>query len=213
MTDEWRLQVDLRDGGHARALIDYLRAYHLQHDLLCAFHERVAVTRDGARVFFYAGNRQDVERAGDLVKSTAKNYQWVLEMHLSRWHPIAEKWERPEVPLPKDDAARAAEHRKLLERERSETALRGYAEIEVRVELPSHRDAARVADQLQRDGVPAIRRWRYLLIGAADEDAARALAEHIREQIGHEGTVNVEGTLTAARAAAPSPFAVFRQIR
>ena len=55
-----------------------------------------------------------------------------------------------------------------------------------------------------------MRRWKYLLIGAADEDSARALAARLREQVPPGSIVTVEATLGAVLEARPSnPFAIF----
>jgi hypothetical protein len=37
MNDEWRLQVDPHDSGHAHALAERLRAEELEHDLSTDF--------------------------------------------------------------------------------------------------------------------------------------------------------------------------------
>jgi hypothetical protein len=68
----------------------------------------------------------------------------------------------------------------------------------------------RFAEQLQGEGLPAVHRWKYLLVGATDEDMAKALAERIRAEAPPESRVNVEGTWAAAYAERPrNPFAVF----
>ncbi len=105
MNDDWRLQVDLREENHAQALTERLAAQQLQHDLSEAFHDRVVVTRDGARLFAYAGTRDQAERARDAIEADARQHGWQLEVDFRRWHPTAEEWEDPDKPLPKSDAA------------------------------------------------------------------------------------------------------------
>lgn len=56
MNDNWRLQVDLHDPKHTQPLLERLDARELQHELSNAFHDRVIVTRDDARIFLYAGS-------------------------------------------------------------------------------------------------------------------------------------------------------------
>jgi hypothetical protein len=209
MNDDWRMQVDLHEENHARALTERLAAQQLQHDLSAAFHDRVIVTRDGARVFLYAGTREQAERARDAVEADARQHGWQLEVDFRHWHPIAEEWEDPDKPLPSDDAARLAEREELMAREREETAKRGYPEFEVRVDLPSHHDAVELSEQLRKEGVPTVHRWRYLLVGATDEDTAKALAERIRNKAPTGSRVKVEGTWAKAYAERPpNPFAV-----
>jgi hypothetical protein len=209
MNDDWRLQVDLREEDHARAMTERLAAQHLQHDLSVTFHDRVIVTRDGERVFLYAGTREQAERARDAIEADARQHDWQVEIDFRHWHPIAEEWEDPDTPLPSDDAAALAEREELMAREREETARRGSPEFEVRVDLPSRHDAVGLAGQLRDEGIPTVHRWRYLLVGATDEDSAKALAERIRDEAPSGSRVKVEGTWAAAYAERPpNPFAV-----
>src|SRR3989304_5541218 len=46
--------------------------------------------------------------------------------------------------------------------------------------LESHPDPVALARRLESDGVPVVRRHTFLLVGAANEDEARALAERLR---------------------------------
>jgi hypothetical protein len=209
MNDDWRLQIDLHEEGRARALTDRLDAHQLQHDLSEAFHDRVIVTRDGARVFLYAGTREQAEKARDAVEVEARQHGWTVDIDFRRWHPIAEEWEGPDKELPADDAARLAEREALMVREREETAKSGYPEFEVRADLPSHHDAVHLSEQLRQEGLQAVHRWRYLPVGATDEDSAKALAERIRNEAPAGSRVTAEGTWAAAYVErAPNPFAV-----
>jgi hypothetical protein len=53
---------------------------------------------------------------------------------------------------------------------------------QARVELESHRDAVALAHKLQGEGYPVVRRWKFLIVGANNDDDAKALAEHIRQE-------------------------------
>lgn len=209
MNDDWRLQVDLHDAKHAQPLIERLDARELQHDLSDAFHDRVIVTRDDARVFLYAGSREQAEGARELILTLAEQHGWTADAELRRWHPAAEDWEDPDKPLPEGNAAQMAEHEALMAAERKETTERGYPEFEVRVDLPSRHDAIRFTERLRGEGLPVVHRWRFLLVGATDEDTAKALAKRIRNEAPSGSRVNVEGTWKAAYAERPpNPFAV-----
>lgn len=206
MNDDWRLQVDV---DHPQSLLDRLDAEELKHDLSRAFHDRVIVSRDGAQVFLYAGSREQAELAQQLIEELDRKHAWNATIELRRWHPEAEEWESPDKPLPASDAARLAEHEELIAAERKQVAETGEPEFEVRVDLPSRHEAARFSDQLNTEGLPAIHRWRFLLIGATDEDTAKALAERIRIEAPAGSTVKVEGTWKEAYAErGPNPFAV-----
>jgi len=209
MNDDWRLQVDLHDPKHAQPLLERLDARELEHDLLDAFHDRVIVTRDDARVFLYAGSREQAERARALLLSLAEQHGWSVDVDFKRWHPTAEDWEGPDEPLPASAAAAAAEHEALMAAERKQTEERGYPEFEVRIDLPSRHDALQFAKQLRSEGLPTVHRWRFLLVGATDEDSAKTLAERIRTEAPSGTRVGVEGTWKAAYAERPpNPIAV-----
>lgn len=209
MNDDWRLQVDLRDRETATQLVRWLESDRPQHDLSDAFHDRVVVTHDGKVVFLYAGSREQAERARGLIQTATSEHGWTGDLDLKRWHPIAEEWEDPDKPLPTTDSAERAEHEALMAAERKQTEERGYPAFEVRVDLPSHHEARRFAERLRTEGLPTVHRWRFLLVGAVDEDSANALAKRIRSEAPSGSRVSVEGTWRAVLAERPpNPFAV-----
>lgn len=208
MNDEWRLQVDLHDSRHGHELIERMRATELEHDLSTAFADKVIVSRSDDRIFLYAGSKEQIESGRELLLALASKHGWAFDLELRRWHPIAEDWEDPGKPLPGTEGARAVEREALMRAEDEETEARGYPEFEVRVDLGSRHEAARLAEQLQGEGLPTVHRWRYLLVGASDEDVAKALAERIRNEAPAGSKVAVEGTWRAVYAErSPNPFA------
>jgi hypothetical protein len=211
MSDDWRLHVGLFDHGRARALTERLSAEKLGEDLETSFGDRLIVSVDGPDVFVYAGDREQAERAETAIRSVAAEHGWDVEAELKRWHPTAEEWEDPDKPLPQSDADRAAEHAALLAKEREESAERGYPEYEVRVESRSHRDTVELANRLRDEGVPVVRRWKYLLAGALDEDSANALADRLRAEAPPGSTVTAEASMRAAYDDDPGrgSFAIF----
>ncbi len=101
-------------------------------------------------------------------------------------------------------AEKAAEHEQLMATEDAEVAAHGgRAEFEVRVEFPSHGEAKEFAEKLEGEGFEPVRRWKYLVVGAADEDAANELADRIREEAPADSKVTAEGSLAAAWAERP----------
>ena len=206
MNDDWRLQVDI---DHPHSLLDSLDARELEHDLSSAFHDRVIVSRDDTRVFLYAGSREQAEAARKLIVELDRKHAWNATAELRHWHPDAEEWEDPDKPLPADAAAKLAEHEELIAAERKRVEESGEPEYEVRVDLPSRHEAERFCDQLNAEGLPAIHRWRFLLIGVTDEDTAKVLAERLRAEAPEGSTVKVEGTWRTVVGEGPrNPFAV-----
>jgi hypothetical protein len=207
MNDDWRLQIDFVDEGPADALHDRLDAQELEHDLSDAFHDRVIVSRDGTTVFLYAGDREQAEKARALVERLMREEDEQVEVAFTRWHPEAEEWRQADEALPEAAAAKAAEHAKLVAREREESEGQGYPEYEVRVDLPSHHEATELVERLRREGIPTVHRWKYVLVGATDEDTANQLAERIRLEAPSADSVKVEGTWREAYAErSRSPF-------
>jgi hypothetical protein len=210
MNDDWRLQIDPMEAWDATPLVERLDARGLEHDLSDAFHDRVIISRDGGRVFLYAGTREQAESARDLVGKLGKRHEWNLEVELKHWHPEAEEWEDPDKPLPESDAAKVAEHEELIASERKEVEEGGSPLFEVRVDLPSHRDAVHFDELLRAEGLPAVRRWKYLVVGATDEDSARALATRLEGEAPAGSQVTVEGSgKVAYDERPPNPFAIF----
>jgi hypothetical protein len=210
MNDEWRLQIDVKDEGHLASMVKRLDAQELEDALSDAFAERVILSREGPRIFAYTETREHAEAVHDRVVTLDREHSWAAATELRHWHPVAENWEEPDVPLPESDAAVAAEHAEAIATERERLAETGEPEYEVRVELPSHDDAARLADRLRAEGLPAVRRWKYLVVGAADEDEAKELAQRLELQAPSGSEVSAEASGQVAWAERPSsPFAIF----
>ena len=189
------------------ALHDRLDAEELAHDLSRAFHDRVIVSRDGTTIFLYAGDREQAEKARALVEELTQKEKEEVTVAFARWHPEAEEWRPADEVLPADGDAKAAEHAARVARERQETEESGSPEYEVRIDLPSHADAKVLVERLDAEGLRSVHRWKYVLLGAADENTANQLAERVRAEVPPGSKVAVEGTWREAYAERPhSPF-------
>lgn len=207
MNDDWRLQIDFAEENFADALRDRLDAEELEHDLSRAFHDRVIVSRDGTTIFLYAGDREQVEKAQKLVERLTAEDGEEVNLGFTRWHPESEEWRPADQPLPQDAEGRAAEQGARAARERQESAESGEPEYEVRIDLPSHADAKELVERLDAEGLRSVHRWKYVLLGVADEDSANQLAERVRGEVPAGSTVTVEGTWSEAYAErSRSPF-------
>jgi hypothetical protein len=211
MADDWRLQVGLFEHGRIHALTERLAAGKLADDLEEEFGKRLVVSADPPNVFVYAGEREQAEAAETKIREVAAEHGWDIEIELKHWHPTAEAWEDPDKPLPTTDAERLAEHRELLAQEDEDSAIRGYPEYEVRIECPSHRDTVALDKRLHEEGFPTVRRWKYLLVGADDEDSANALADRLRAEVPQGSTVTAEASMRQTYDDEPTraSFAIF----
>jgi hypothetical protein len=213
VNDDWRLRITLHARQDANALAGELAANVLEHELIESMHDRVVVSRDDAEVFCYAGTREQAEAAEATITRIAEEHGWEPEFELAHWHPTAEEWEEPDKPLPVSDADRAAEHAEMIAHERAEERERGYPDYEVRIECVSRKAALALSERLRSEGIANVHRFKYLLIGATDEDSAQALADRLRTEAPAGSEITVEGTLASVQAGEPrNPFAIFRGI-
>ncbi|HZU61432.1 MAG TPA: hypothetical protein VE983_10725 [Solirubrobacteraceae bacterium] len=210
MNDDWRLRIHLHDPGRGHQLTQVMEAATLEQELERALPDRVVVSHDQDDVFCYVETREQAERARDLVAGLAAKNDWRLDTSVARWHPVAEEWEDPDKPLPTSGTEVSAEHAEVVEREREEAREQGYPDFEVRVHCRSRSAAIELAQRLEAEGIPSVRRWHYLVVGAADEDTATALARRIGEESPPGSVVTTEGSGQAANAVRPgNPFAIF----
>jgi hypothetical protein len=209
--DDWRLTIELDPDGDAPDLVESMRELAVEEDARERLGERVAVSADGPRIFLYADTEGAAREAERIVRDLlAERRLEPRGVALDRWHPAEERWEDGAVPLPSTPADEAAEHERLEAAEAAEARATGHAAWEVRVTLASHRDTTELADSLEAEGMPVLRRWRHVLIGAENEDAARALAERVRAEAPAKASIEVELTGEAIWRVAPAnPFAVF----
>jgi hypothetical protein len=214
MNDDWRLKVTLENDSQAHQLADHMANFDREHGLQTSFVDRVVVSRDDAEIFCYAATREQAEAAQHAIDSVAIEYGLPATFELKHWHPTAEEWEDPDKPLPETDAERAAERAELMQEEREESTEQGFAEFEVRVKCPHHHDARALAKRLTEEGIPNVHRWQFVVVAAADEDSANALAERIRREAPEGSVVTAEGGISEVVSETPygtpfQPFAVF----
>jgi hypothetical protein len=179
MAEDWRVTVELEEGHDLARELD---EHELGDDARAALGNRVAVSGEGSHVFLYADTRAAAEQAIEIVEKLVDTAGGAAELTLEQWHPVAEEWKPADEPLPVSGDAIEAENEEREEQDEADTEASGYAEWEVRLDLPSHHDAVELADKLEAEGIPTTRRWKYLLVGAADEDDANALAERLKSE-------------------------------
>ncbi len=210
MNDDWRLEVDLHESGFAHALRERLDATDLEHRLETSFADRVVVTVDGPVLFCYAGSQAQLQAAEQLIRGLAAEKGWQADCELTRWHAEAEAWEPADRPLPASPQEQAAEHEELIAREREEVREQGYPDFEVRVQCRTEGDCAAFAARLEAEGVHVVRRGKFLLVGAPDEDTAQALAARFHREAPEGSAVLAEGSVPSIYAGRPfNPFALF----
>ncbi len=210
MAEDWRITVDFDDEGDGTQLVEWLSARRFESEERDRLGGRVAVSRDGPRVFLYADTEELARDADGIVRSLLSSEGRQARIALERWHPVEQDWKDAGIPLPRTDAEVRAEHERQQAREAAESLASGHAEWEVRVSLPSREATDELADRLEAEGVPVTRRSTFLLVGAVNEDEATALAERLRAEAPEGANVEVEpGGAMVWEVSPQNPFAVF----
>lgn len=194
--DEWRVEVNLDDPEHGYSLPERLRAHDLDDKARERLSDRVIVTRDGPHVFLYAGSEGAAREAERVARELLDADELSAEVAVTRWHPAEEAWRDASEPLPRTEQEVEAERRRRIEAERREVQEEGEFDWEVRVRLERHADTKELAASLDSEGLPVTRRWRYLLVGALTEEAARELSERILARAPEGTAAVVEPRLT-----------------
>ena len=98
--DEWRVEIDLDDEEHGLGLGERLRAHDLDDEARKRLGGRVVVTRDGPRVFLYAGQEQEAREAERVARELVAAENLTADIAVTRWHPVEEAWKDASIPLP-----------------------------------------------------------------------------------------------------------------
>jgi hypothetical protein len=210
MAEDFRLTVDFDDEGDGTELVEWLAAIRMEADERERLGDRVVVSRDGARVFLYADTEDAAREAERVVRGQVAQREAPARLALERWHPVEQTWRDAAEPLPADEQGLEAERARQQAREAAHSRETGYAEWEVRVELPTHDETAALADRLESEGIPVVRRSTFLLAGAANEDEAVEIAERLRAELPSAARIAVEpGGGMVWEVMPQNPFAFF----
>jgi hypothetical protein len=190
MNDNWRIRIELGEGAQADTLLGRLgldlgsdEAKRLARELE---GHRLAVSNDEDTVFVYVDSSIQAGQARKIVEAELRDEGIEAEAVTERWLPEDERWS--------GEPPQETWEQEVLEH--------GHAPWEVRVELPSHEEADKLADELEGEGYDVVQRWRYLIVGARSEEEARALAKRVHGDAEPGGEVVWEVT-------PQNPFAVF----
>ena len=210
MADDWRVTIDFDDEGDGTQLTEWLAAVELEGEERSSLGDRVIVSRDGPRVYLYADSPEPAREVLRTVSARIEQEGHAAITALERWHPVEQAWKDGSVPLPDTPEELAQEHERFQEREAAESAETGAAQWEVRIELGTHEETVTLAERLESEGIPVVRRHTFLLAGAANEDDARELAGRIRGEAPEGAKVEVEpGGGMVWEVAPRNPFTFF----
>ena len=202
-SNDWRVTITLADPEHVERARRSVSEHRVEEDVRRQLGRSVALGAGDSQVFLYAGTENAARDAEQVARDVLASQGIQAEFALHRWHPIEEQWEAPDVAMPRTEAEREAEHQRLEDAETAESLATGAAQWEARAEFPSRREAVALADKLRSEGRTVIQRWRFLVVGANNEDDARELADQIRREAPPDATVRAEA------AGARLPFIPF----
>jgi len=185
-SDDWRVTLSV---GSAPAGSDLSQ---LEDDIRRQVGHGIAVSVGDGQIFLYADTETAAGDAERIARDVLTGHGMTAESAVHRWHPIEEQWETPDVPMPQTKAEREAEHQRLVDAEAAESRATGVDQWEVRADLGSHHQAVALARTLEGEGRAVVRRWKFLIVGASDQDEARELAGHIRQEAPPGAVVTVE---------------------
>jgi len=195
VSDDFRVTVDLVDDGGVADFVDEMQSIEVEQEVAERLGDRVVVSHDADNLFFYTDTEEAAREVEVLVKPLlAQHGLGDSTIAILRWHPIEEEWLDASVPLPTTPEEIAAERARQEQIETEEGREQGWVEFEVRAELPSHRATVEFAKQLEDEGLPVVRRWKFVVIGAQNEDDANALAERLRAEAPEGTKVIAEGS-------------------
>jgi hypothetical protein len=210
VAEDWRITIDFDDEADGTQLVEWLAARRFESEERHTFGGRVAVSRDGPRVFLYADTEALARDADGIVRALLSSEGRQARVAFERWHPVEQEWKDASLPLPQGEEEIRAERERQQAREAAESLATGEAEWEVRVSLPSREATDALADRLEGEGIPVTRRATFLLVGAVNEDEAAALAKRLRGEVPEGATVEVEpGGAMVWEVSPKNPFAVF----
>jgi hypothetical protein len=181
--NDWRVSVRLHAGQQVSNAVTHVSSHRVEEEVHRRLGGRVVVGTDGGNeLFLYTHTRDAAATAQQSVRDLLASHGMSADYAVERWHPVAEEWEPADVPLPSTPAAVQAEHKELDAEETSESVSSGVALFEVRVQLPLHRESVALAARLASEGYSVVRRWRFLVVGANNEDQAAEFAAAIRQE-------------------------------
>ena len=192
-SNDWRVTVRLHAGHQAVNAVKHMSSHRVEEEVHARLGGRVVVGTDGGNELFLYTHAQDgAAAAQQSVSDLLASHGITADYTVERWHPIAEEWEPADVPLPSTAAEVQAEHKELDAEETSESLSSGVAMFEVRVQLPSHRESVALAARLAGEGYSVVRRWRFLVVGANNEDQAAQFEAAIRREAPADAVITTE---------------------
>jgi hypothetical protein len=146
--------------------------------------DQVRVSSGGTEIFLYAPSAGSTDEAARVAREVLARRDVSALVRTERWSSWEEEWldvtDKPFADVAAEQQAeQQAEHEYRQEQERERSRRVGFPVWQVRVEVPSRRDAVALAGHLAAQGWRVRRRRRHLLVGADCEDDAKGLVREL----------------------------------
>jgi hypothetical protein len=181
--EDWRVEVELDDEDQGYSLSERLRAGDLDDQARERLDDRVGVSRDGSRLFLYAADETQARKAESVIRELFERDNLTAEISTTRWHPVEQEWKDASEPLPTTPEAVEEEQERRESADEDEAARTHSWDWHLRVDVPHRGDAVELAKTLEAEGHHVHRRWRYVTVDLASEEAARELADRLAETL------------------------------
>jgi hypothetical protein len=189
---DWRVTISLVGQAQVEQAQRALSEHEVEEDIRRQLDRTIAVSAGDSQIFLYAGTEIAAMEAERVARDMLAQHGIQAEFALHRWHPIEEQWESPDVAMPQTEAERQAEHQRLEDSEAAESLAAGIGRWQARVEFPSHREAVALARKLESEGLAVVRRWKFVIVAADNEDDIRNLAGQIGREAPPDAVIRIE---------------------
>jgi hypothetical protein len=200
--EDWRVEINLDDKHEGYDIGERLRSRDLDEDARARLGERVYVSRDGPKLFLYAGSEQQAREAEVVAQELVAADNLSADFAVTRWHPVEQEWKDASIPLPQTETEIHQELERKEEAERKEQAEEGSYDWLVKINLPSAADAERISEALDEAGHPVHRIWRWVTVDVLTEEIGNEVISSLQEALPADAEIWLEGNLDDARPTA-----------
>ena len=180
--DDWRVTISFPDQGQAERAEIVFPPRKVADEARRRLGYTIAVGAGGTQVFPYAGTEAAAREAERIARDVPAEHHLQAGFVLHRWHPGEERWEDPDLAMPRTEAERQAEHQRLLDDETAESLAAGVARWQARARFPSLHEAVAMAGKLRMEGRVVVPRCKFIVVEAGNEDEAQEIADQIRRE-------------------------------
>jgi hypothetical protein len=202
--EDWRVEINLDDKHEGYDIRERLRSRDLDDDARARLGERVYVSRDGPKLFLYAGSEQQAREAEVVAQELVAADNLSADFAVTRWHPVEQEWKDASIPLPGTETEVRQEMEHKAETERSEVEEHGSYDWLVKINLPTAGDAERIAETLDEAGHPVHRIWRWVTVDVLTEEIGNELISSLREALPADAEIWLEGNLDDPDSRSPT---------